>query len=65
MCLLIANAAGLKKSQSPRPPGPLDFTLEDFLIFRKPDKPSQPADFMRSMFAGRVIKGKPNRKRKT
>lgn len=58
VCLRIFQAAGVKKSRSPSPPGPEDWKLSDFLVFAKhdPQEEMTPLQFMRSRFGSRVVK---------
>jgi hypothetical protein len=64
LCAVVCNVAGVKKEPG-RAPNPNAFSLEDFLLFtkRQPKIEPKPLDFMRSFLGGRVIKGKPKRKR--
>ena len=58
LCRVVCMVAGAKKSRgAPRAPGPDDWTIEDFLLFNKKDKPVLSAEqFLRQRFAGLVVK---------
>lgn len=57
VCLRVFQAAGIKKSNRRQKPGPNDWTLEDFLMFRQP-APTQTAEqFFRGRF-GHMVKKK-------
>lgn len=60
VCLRIFQAAGIKKSDAPRSPGPNDWTIDDFLLFKEP--PPTAADFLKKRF-GHLVKKVSKRKK--
>ena len=63
LCLLVAQVSGAKKKPgaAQQKPGPNDFTLEDFLMWKPKAPPPTPLAFLRGRMGHAVIK-RPRRK---